>query len=215
MLIELGLLAAGAVAGGAAVWLKRRPGSPEVVEPGPTDELRAVLDTMQLGVTVTNPDGMIIYTNPADAKMHGYTPDELIGKPGSVFAPPTARKTVTTGELPNLQSWRREGMNLRKDGSVFPVRLRTDIVRDPTGKVHGFDEIGDDLLDLFGIDGFDHLSFGAHPLVGLAGVLERGRGIRFDQGNKTPGSRHFLDGHVEHDGRTHHAQIAEEDEAQP
>lgn len=152
MLAEIGLVAAGAAAAGAGSWLwlrrQRRHGlPPPAEEPGPSDELRAVLDAMQLGVTVTDPDGTIIYTNPADAGMHGYAPAELIGKLGSVFAPPTARKTVTTGELPSLQSWRREGMNLRKNGTVFPVRLRTDIVRDATGKVHGFVTVCEDITD--------------------------------------------------------------------
>jgi diguanylate cyclase (GGDEF)-like protein/PAS domain S-box-containing protein len=102
---------------------------------------------MQLGVTVTGQAGTIVYTNPADAAMHGWTPEALLGKPGSVFAPPTARKTVTTGELPNLKSWRRDGLNIRKDGTVFPVRLRTDLVKNPDGEVRGFVTVCEDMTD--------------------------------------------------------------------
>lgn len=157
MLADLALVVLGAAATGVAVWFWNRtrvpagpakPAAPPADEPATTpDTLRPVLDAMQLGVTVTDQDGTIIYTNPADATMHGWTPDELVGKLGSVFAPPTARKTVTTGELPSLKSWRRDGMNIRKDGSVFPVRLRTDIVKDTGGRVHGFVTVCEDMSD--------------------------------------------------------------------
>jgi diguanylate cyclase (GGDEF)-like protein/PAS domain S-box-containing protein len=150
MLAELGLVTVGVVAGGTAVWLwmRRRAAPAAPAEPPrPTDELLAVLDAMQLGVTVTDPDGTILYTNPADAAMHGWTPEELVGKPGSVFAPPTARKTVTTGELPSLKRWRREGMNIRKDGSVFPVRLRSDLVKEADGTLQGFVTVCEDVTD--------------------------------------------------------------------
>ncbi|HEX9632249.1 MAG TPA: EAL domain-containing protein [Gemmatimonadales bacterium] len=147
MLAELTLVAGGAAVGGVAVWLWSRRRGPTADTPAPPDELRPVLDAMQLGVTVTDSDGTIVYTNPADAAMHGWTPDELVGRLGNVFAPPTARKTVTTGELPSLKSWRREGMNIRKDGSVFPVRLRTDLVRDAEGKLQGFVTVCEDVTD--------------------------------------------------------------------
>jgi diguanylate cyclase (GGDEF)-like protein/PAS domain S-box-containing protein len=147
MLAELALVATGAVAAGVAFWLWHRLGGRAAQAPRPVDELRPVLDAMQLGVTVTDPDGTIVYTNPADAAMHGWAPEELVGKVGSVFAPPTARKTVTTGELPNLKSWRREGMNIRKDGGVFPVRLRTDLVKDAAGRLQGFVTVCEDVTD--------------------------------------------------------------------
>jgi len=35
---------------------------------------------MQLGVTITDTEGMIIYTNAAEARMHGYSVEELIAK---------------------------------------------------------------------------------------------------------------------------------------
>ena len=38
------------------------------------------VETMQLGGTVTDLRGRIVYTNPADASLHGYSPEELIGK---------------------------------------------------------------------------------------------------------------------------------------
>ncbi len=143
MIAEIMVGAVGLAAGGAAVWWWQRASRPSAAPP--RTDLRPVLDAMQLGVTVTDTSGHIVYSNPADATMHGFAPEELIGQPGSIFAPPTARKTVTTGELPSLKSWRREGINRRKDGSVFPVRLRTDMVRDPEQRVQGFVTVCEDV----------------------------------------------------------------------
>lgn len=155
MLADLALVALGAAVAGIALRLRGRAppeDAPAPPDPGTADGhseamLRPVVDAMQLGVTVTDPEGTIVYANPADAAMHGWTPEELVGRPGSVFAPPTARKTVTTGELPSLKSWRRDGMNIRKDGSVFPVRLRTDLVKDVDGDVRGFVTVCEDMTD--------------------------------------------------------------------
>ena len=164
MLLEVALVAGGAAAGGAAAWWWRRRTPPPAAGP----EFRPVLDVMQLGVTVTDSSGTIVYSNPADAAMHGYEPAELVGKPGSVFAPPTARKTVTTGELPNLRSWRREAINRRKDGSVFPVRLRSDMLRDAAGRVEGFVTTCEDVTDEKRERDVELASMLHDPLTGLA-----------------------------------------------
>ena len=130
------LVGGGAVLAGAVLLIiqRRRPqaGSGRAGALGPTDEFqfRDLLEVMQMGVTVTDSSGIIVYTNQADAAMHGYTPQELIGKPAGIFAPPTTRKTVVTGEVDQLRRWRREVYNLRKDGEIFPVRLRSDLIRD-------------------------------------------------------------------------------------
>jgi diguanylate cyclase (GGDEF)-like protein/PAS domain S-box-containing protein len=150
------LAGAGAVLAGAALVIvvrrrsARATGTAETVgTPGASadPDFRNLLEVMQLGVTVTDDSGIIIYTNPADAAMHGYTPAELIGKPASIFAPPTTRKTVITAEVPSLRRWRREVHNLRKDGEVFPVRLRSDLVRDADGQPLGMVTTCEDITD--------------------------------------------------------------------
>ncbi|MBI2535881.1 MAG: PAS domain S-box protein, partial [Gemmatimonadetes bacterium] len=81
--------------------------------------LEKAVETMQLGVTITDTNGRILYTNPADAKMHGYTAEELMGQDVRVFAPGKAGKPLSREELARMTSWRRETTNARKDGSVF------------------------------------------------------------------------------------------------
>jgi Amt family ammonium transporter len=166
MIAEIVVGVVAAAIGGAAGWWwqwKSRP-----LPPPPKTDFRPVLDAMQLGVTVTDTNGHIVYSNPADAAMHGFAPEELVGQPGSVFAPPTARKTVTTGELPSLKSWRREGINRRRDGSVFPVRLRTDMVRDTEQRLQGFVTVCEDLTDERRERDAQLASMLHDPLTGLA-----------------------------------------------
>jgi diguanylate cyclase (GGDEF)-like protein/PAS domain S-box-containing protein len=50
-----------------------------------------------------------------------------------VLAPPAARQGVAPERLAALKGWRRESFNMRKDGSLFPVQLVSDVVTDASG----------------------------------------------------------------------------------
>jgi len=97
-------------------------------------QLKKAVENMQLGVTVTDLDGKIIYTNPAEAEMHGWQVDELLGKDVGVFAPHGLRRPMTLEEIKQLKGLVRESVNARKDGSTFPVWLMSEIVRDIDGE---------------------------------------------------------------------------------
>jgi PAS domain-containing protein len=56
--------------------------------------LEKALETMQLGVVITDVPGRIVYANPADARMHGFTVDELIGQDIGIYAPPGTRNQL-------------------------------------------------------------------------------------------------------------------------
>jgi diguanylate cyclase (GGDEF)-like protein/PAS domain S-box-containing protein len=107
--------------------------------------LDKAVKTMQLGVTVTDVEGNILYTNPADARMHGWTPDELIGQHASVFAPSGRRRALLPEQLAAMKSWRRESVNVTRDGRLFPVQLLSDVVTDlhdaPVGLVTTCEDI--------------------------------------------------------------------------
>lgn len=95
--------------------------------------LQKAVETMQIGVTITDRKGKIIYINPADAEMHGYRVEDLMGKDARIFAPPEIWKAKNL--QPMLMRFRRETMNTRKDGSTFPVQLMSDVVTDSEGEV--------------------------------------------------------------------------------
>jgi PAS domain S-box-containing protein len=95
--------------------------------------LEMAVQNMQLGVTITDAEGHILYTNPAEALMHGYSVEELIGKDARALAPDEYGRPLTRAEVKELKSWTRESVNKRKDGSIFPVKLMSDVVLDDEG----------------------------------------------------------------------------------
>ena len=110
-------------------------------------ELKKAIETMQLGVTITNIDGKIIYTNATEANMHGFTVEELIGKDVGIFSSPELRKPLTIDEINHLHGWIRESKNMKKDGTLFPVRLMSDVVHDNDGKIIGVVTTCEDLTE--------------------------------------------------------------------
>lgn len=94
--------------------------------------LEKAVETMQIGVTITDQEGKILFVNPAEAAMHGYDIGEIKGKEARILGPPEIWRPMSQ---PLLKSFRRETMNVRKDGSTFPVQLMSDVVMSPGGDV--------------------------------------------------------------------------------
>jgi len=112
-------------------------------------QLLAAIETMQLGVTIADKSGVVLYANPAQAKMYGVdTPDEIIGKDVSIFCLSGYRDRLTPKRLGEMKSWRRESVNIRKDGSAFPVHLLSDVVRGPDGEPIGVITTCEDLTEV-------------------------------------------------------------------
>lgn len=99
--------------------------------------LEQAVDTMQLGVTVTDLEGRIVYINPADAALHGYVPEELVGKDVRILAPRETHQRIPPEKITSRTTWRRESVNRRRDGTTFPVQLMSDLVRDADGRPIG------------------------------------------------------------------------------
>ena len=88
-----------------------------------------VLESMAEGVSVADERGYIVYTNPAEDRMFGYDPGELIGKHVSTQnAYPddeNARRVADAIDCLNAHgSFTGEWRNRRKDGSEFFTRTR-------------------------------------------------------------------------------------------
>ena len=96
-------------------------------------QLKKAVETVQLGVTITDPHGKIIYANPAEAQMHGYYVQDLLGKDLGIFALPNMRNPMTLKEVAEVKNRVRESVNTRKDGSIFPVRLLSEAINDTDG----------------------------------------------------------------------------------
>ena len=88
-----------------------------------------VLESMAEGVTVTDADGKIIYSNPAFDTMFGYQPGELIGQPASRLNDFSAAEGLRFAQemVEHLKTKRilsGEVRNRRKDGTPFYTQAR-------------------------------------------------------------------------------------------
>jgi diguanylate cyclase (GGDEF)-like protein/PAS domain S-box-containing protein len=109
--------------------------------------LGKAVENMQLGVTITDANGRIDYTNPAEARMHGYEVAELVGEHARVLGPPELCRAMDPQDVKDTSSWTRESVNIRRDGSRFPVLLWSDMVLDADGKCIGFVTCSEDITE--------------------------------------------------------------------
>ncbi|MGV8039254.1 MAG: PAS domain S-box protein [Thermoanaerobaculaceae bacterium] len=105
------------------------------------------VETMRLGVAITDPDGRIIYANPAQAELFGGGPAELCGLEGRALAPRELWKPWPEDAPETWEHFVRESVNLRRDGTSFPVQLTTDSIRDGDGRFIGWVTICEDLTE--------------------------------------------------------------------
>jgi PAS domain S-box-containing protein len=89
------------------------------------------------GVAVVEPDtDRLLAVNQAFATMHGYTIDELIGRPLLETLAPEARDTFAPDSTPNAVEHREyESMHVRKDGSRFICLTEISTFRNELGRV--------------------------------------------------------------------------------
>lgn len=104
------------------------------------DAYRTLLDNMSEGVSLSDEHGIIVYTNPAEDRMFGYGPGELLGQHVSVqnAYPPAENERIVASVIAELKScgaWRGEWLNRRKDGEVFITTSRISAV-DIAGRPH-------------------------------------------------------------------------------
>jgi len=106
--------------------------------------LKHAIETIPVGVTITSPEGKIIYTNPAEANMHSYTVDELVGQNPRLLAPPEVWNKEAI-DLADYVSSSRESVNIRKNGEVFPVYLVSTAVFGHDGHPLGVISVCEDI----------------------------------------------------------------------
>ena len=105
------------------------------------------LETMQIGVTITDLKGKILYINPADLAMHEYAGENLKDKSVTLFAPEASWKPMSKERIRSMKRWKRDAINRRKDGSTFPVHLMSDVVTNEDGDAIGIVTTCEDITD--------------------------------------------------------------------
>jgi PAS domain S-box-containing protein len=98
-------------------------------------QIKEAVETMKLGVTITDKRGKILCVNPANARMHGYKPEELVGKFSSVFTSEVLREEIDLDKIKEWQGKIRRSVNIKRDGSIFQVQLVSDLVKDDKGEI--------------------------------------------------------------------------------
>jgi len=99
--------------------------------------LRTAIDSLPIGLTITDQQGKITYVTPAEAKMHGYRTEELLNRDVRILAPPRLHNPAAGKRSETYAAWCRESVNVRKDGEEFPVQISSVAVHDAEGTFLG------------------------------------------------------------------------------
>jgi PAS domain S-box-containing protein len=99
-------------------------------------KFKTISDKGGYGITIVDLEGNNNYINPSFASMHGFTPDELIGKHFSMHH--TEQQMAHVNRL--VERLNREGTYVaeevwhkRKDGTEFPTLMTGTLIRDENG----------------------------------------------------------------------------------
>ena len=86
-------------------------------------------------VSITDMEDNILFVNDAFLKTYGFKEDELIGRHINIVRSENNPKELVNQILPSTFNggWQGELVNRRKDGTEFPIRLTTNIIRDDEG----------------------------------------------------------------------------------
>ena len=109
--------------------------------------LKVAVDNLPIGITFSDVNGVIVYSNPAEAHMHGYEVAELAGKEARKFSTDDRSRPLSAEQLKVLGIWRRESVNIRKNGEEFPAYLTSISVRDSASRYLGIITTCEDISD--------------------------------------------------------------------
>ena len=84
------------------------------------------------GIAISDLDGDLKFINNAFTVMHGYSPEELVGKNLSIFHTPEQLPSVETAnlELKHTGRFKGEIWHVKCDGTVFPTLMHNSLIRD-------------------------------------------------------------------------------------
>jgi len=111
-------------------------------------QLAAIVESSQDAIIGKTLDGTITSWNPAAERLYGYAPDEMIGRPITLLAPPD-RVDEIPEILRRLAAGERidqfETIRQHRDGHLIDVSLSMSPIRDESGRVTGASTIARDL----------------------------------------------------------------------
>jgi PAS domain S-box-containing protein len=110
-----------------------------------------VEQVVDYGIFVLDRDGRIATWNPGAQRIKGYSADEIIGQPYSIFFTDEDRQAGKPGrilqEVRSRGRFQEEGWRVRKDGARFWASVVVTALHDRQGNLKGFAKITRDLTD--------------------------------------------------------------------
>ncbi|MFQ6105682.1 MAG: PAS domain-containing protein, partial [Candidatus Hydrothermarchaeaceae archaeon] len=129
---------------------KRKKGASETSE-----YLRRLIDTSPTSIISTDLKGRIISFNKTAEKIYGYKEREVLGKHASILQPEKVsgdvdRDTINKEiyrQTMKKDGWDGEFLNMRKNGEIFPIYLRTRRLLDDGGRTIGLMSVALDITE--------------------------------------------------------------------
>jgi PAS domain S-box-containing protein len=98
---------------------------------------KTIIDKVNYGVAISDLDGNLVHVNVAFAKMHGYSPDEVIGENLNIFHNKEQMKDVDKLNIKlkrNGKYFGEEVWHTKKDKTVFPTLMNASVIKNEKGK---------------------------------------------------------------------------------
>ena len=102
------------------------------------NKLLKAIETAKESISLTTPDGVIVYGNEAMDDLFGYEKGELIGQPVSVLTSGPGANGLVREALTALREkghWEGEVVNKKKDGTEFITYATTSAIKDERGNI--------------------------------------------------------------------------------
>jgi two-component system cell cycle sensor histidine kinase/response regulator CckA len=152
-------------------------------------------------IVITDLEGRLSFVNRAFLQAYGYTEEEVLGREAGLVASPRNSAELREQVVAETRrgGWSGEVLTRRKDGTEFPVGVRTSPIRDERGELLGLVAIAHDITERRALETRLHqaqkmeaigrLAGGvAHDFNNLLGVIQGyGELLKRDVGPRHPG----------------------------
>jgi len=102
------------------------------------------------GIAITDMEPKLLYVNEAFARMHDYTPEEMIGMPVARLHSKEQMEQIIGGmhQVKTRGSKEGEIKHIKKDGTTFPTYMSVTLLKDNDGRPSGMLAVARDITEL-------------------------------------------------------------------